>query len=88
MDAAERYREALPYPQLVLDERPGLTWPYRDLAAYRAMAGDIAGARDALEEFVYLRPPMSLQTIRSNLRFMNAELLKRYLDGLSMAGME
>jgi adenylate cyclase len=84
---AGRYKEAVRYPEMVLDERPGLTWPYRDLAVYRAYAGDLEGARDALEKFVYLRPPMSLATIASNLRFMHKELLDRYIEGLRMAGM-
>ena len=85
---AGRYTDAVRYPEMVLDERPGLTWPYRDLAAFRAHAGDLAGARDALEKFVYLRPPMSLATIADNLRFMHKELLDRYLEGLRMAGLE
>lgn len=85
---AGRYKEAVRYPEMVLDERPGLTWPYRDLAAYRAHAGDLAGARDALEKFVYLRPPMSLATIAGNLRFMHKELLDRYIEGLRKAGLE
>lgn len=84
---AGRYSEAVKYPEMVLDERPGLTWPYRDLAAFRAQAGDLAGARDALQKFVYLRPPMSLATIAENLRFMHKDLLDRYLEGLRLAGM-
>jgi len=84
---AGRYKEAVRYPEMVLDERPGLTWPYRDLAVYRAYAGDLPGARDALEKFIYLRPPMSLATIAANLRFMHKELLDRYIEGLRMAGM-
>jgi TolB-like protein/class 3 adenylate cyclase/Tfp pilus assembly protein PilF len=86
--AAGRYAEAVPYPQMVLDERPGLTWPYRDLAAYRAQAGDLAGARDALEKFVYLRPPMTLASIADGLKFMEKPLLDRYIEGLRLAGME
>lgn len=86
--AAGRYADACRYPQMVLDERPGLTWPYRDLAAFRAQAGDLAGARDALEKFVYLRPPMSLASIADGLKFMQQPLLGRYLEGLKMAGLE
>ncbi len=86
--AAGRYADAVPYPQMVLDERPGLTWPYRDLAAYRAQAGDLAGAKDALEKFVYLRPPMTLAAIADGLKFMEKPLLDRYIEGLRLAGME
>ena len=85
--AAGRYAEAVRYPQMVLDERPGLTWPYRDLAAFRAHAGDLAGAKDALEKFIYLRPPMTLASIADGLKFMEGPLLDRYLEGLQMAGL-
>jgi len=86
--AAGRSDDALPYPQMVLDEKPGLTWPYRDLAVYRAHAGDIEGARDALAKFTYLRPPMSLETLAQDLQFMGEALRLRYLEGLRLAGME
>jgi adenylate cyclase len=86
--AAGRYAEAIRYPQMVLDERPGLTWPYRDLAAYKAQMGDMDGARDALEKFVYLRPPLSLASIADGLKFMEGPLLDHYIEGLRLAGME
>jgi TolB-like protein/class 3 adenylate cyclase len=86
--AAGRYAEACAYPQMVLDERPGLTWPYRDLAAFRAQAGDLEGARDALEKFVYLRPPMSLSSVKADLKFMQPTLLAKYMEGLKLAGLE
>jgi hypothetical protein len=86
--AAGRPRDALPYPQTVLDEKPGLTWPYRDLAVYRAHAGDLAGARDALARFTYLRPAMTLETLGRDLQFMGKALRLRYLEGLRLAGME
>ncbi len=84
--AAGRYAEALRYPQMVLDERPGLTWPYRDLTAYRAHAGDLIGAAKALDEFVYLRPPMTLASVADGLKFMEGPLLERYIEGLRLAG--
>lgn len=86
--AAGRYAEAIRYPQMVLDERPGLTWPYRDLAAYKAQLGDMEGAKDALEKFVYLRPPITLASIADGLKFMEGPLLDRYVEGLRMAGMQ
>ena len=86
--SAGRYAEAIRYPQMVLDERPGLTWPYRDLAAFRAQLGDVEGARDALAKFVYLRPPITLASIADGLKFMGGPLLARYVEGLRMAGME
>lgn len=84
--AAGRYHEAIGFPLMVLDERPGLTWPYRDVAAFRAQAGDIAGAREALAQFVYLRPPMTLKSVADGLRFMEGDLLTRYIEGLRLAG--
>ena len=86
--SAGRYEEAMRYPQMVLDERPGLTWPYRDLAAYRAQLGDMEGAQDALAKFVYLRPPITLASVSDGLKFMEGPLLDRYIEGLRMAGME
>ena len=86
--AAGRCGEAVRYPLMVLDERPGMTWPYRDVAAFRAHMGDMAGARDALEKFVYLRPPMTLASIADGLKFMEGPLLERYIEGLRIAGME
>ena len=86
--SAGRYAEAIRYPQMVLDERPGLTWPYRDLAAFKAQLGDQEGAKDALEKFVYLRPPISLASIADGLKFMEGPLLDRYIEGLRIAGME
>jgi len=83
-----RYEEAVRYATSALAERPGLTWPYRDVAVYRAHLGDLPAARDALEKFVYLRPPVSLASIGDSLRFMEPGLLKRYLDGLRIAGLE
>ena len=56
--------------------------------AYKAQMGDMDGARDALEKFVYLRPPLSLASIADGLKFMEGPLLDRYIEGLRLAGME
>jgi tetratricopeptide (TPR) repeat protein len=82
-----RFDEALRLVTGALAERPGLTWPFRDVAVYRAWLGDLEGARDALEKFVYLRPVVTLQSIADSLRFMNASLLQRYVEGLRRAGL-
>ena len=86
--SARRYTEAIGYVSRALSERPGLTWPYRDLAVYRAYLGDLPGARDALEKFVYLRPVVSLATLADALRFMEPALLAHYIEGLRLAGLE
>ena len=86
--AAGRPKEALEWAQQALAERPGLTWPYRDIATYYAAAGEIEKAREALEKFVYLRPAMTAASLRDGLRFMEPGLLERYMDGLQRAGLE
>jgi adenylate cyclase len=83
-----RFEDAITCVSRALSERPGLTWPYRDLAVYRASVGDIAGARIALEKFVYLRPVLSLASMADGLRFMSPDLLQRYIAGLRLAGLE
>ncbi len=83
-----RLDAAVGFVSRALTERPGLTWPYRDLAVYRACQGDLTAARGALEKFLYLRPALSLASIADGLRFMEPGLLSRYLDGLRRAGLE
>ncbi len=85
--ALERPQEAIRQVRRAMAERPGLTWPYRDLATYHAHAGDLATAADALRTFLRYRPGMTLSGVADSLRFMNASLLSRYLQGLKLAGM-
>lgn len=80
--------KAIELARQALAERPGLTWPYRDLTAYYAAAGKIEQARDAFEKFTYLRPAMTLASVRDGLRFMNPGLLDRYVGGLQQAGLK
>jgi TolB-like protein/class 3 adenylate cyclase/Flp pilus assembly protein TadD len=86
--AAGRPEKAIELARQALAERPGLTWPYRDLATYYAAAGNLEMAEDSLEKFVYLRPVMSAASIRDGLRFMEPGLLDRYVGGLQRAGLE
>jgi TolB-like protein/class 3 adenylate cyclase/Flp pilus assembly protein TadD len=81
-------QEAIGFARRALAERPGLTWPYRDLAVYLAHHGDLAAAKDALERFLYLRPPTDLRRMGDTMRFMEPALLSRYLRGLRLAGLE
>jgi len=85
--AAGRPQQAIDLAKQALAQRPGLTWPYRDLAAYYAHHGDYPSARDALQKFTALRPEVSLATVGDSLRFMYPSLLARYLQGLKLAGM-
>ncbi|MBK8769471.1 MAG: hypothetical protein IPM06_03455 [Rhizobiales bacterium] len=79
--------EAARHAQMVLDERPGLSWPLRDLAVYKAHAGDMGSARKALAAFADGRPAMSVSSVRDSLRFMAGPLLDRYLEGLRLSGL-
>jgi adenylate cyclase len=85
--AAGRPDKAIEMARQALAERPGLTWPYRDLSTYYAAAGKMVQAKDALEKFVYLRPAMTAATLRDGLRFMEPALLDRYVGGLEQAGL-
>jgi adenylate cyclase len=86
--AAGRPQQAIGWVQRAMAERPGLTWPYRDLTVYLAHQGDLAAARDALERFQKSHPAVSVASIGDGLRFMYPSLLARYLQGLSLAGLQ
>ena len=86
--AAGRPEQAAEYATRALSERPGLTWPYRDLAAYYADAGNITAAMAALAKFSAGRDDISLASVRDSLRFMYPELLDRYVNGLRLAGLD
>lgn len=86
--AAGRPQQALLLARQALSERPGLTWPHRDMAVYFAHHGDTAAARDALERFLAVRPGMTLVAVGDSLRFMEPNLLSKYLRGLKLAGLE
>lgn len=86
--AAGRPQQAIDWARRAMSERPGLTWPYRDLAVYYAHHGDLAAARDALERFQSSHPDVSIASIGDGLRFMYPSLLARYLQGLSLAGLQ
>lgn len=85
--AAGRPQQAIAWAQRAMSERPGLTWPYRDLAVYRAHHGDLAAARADLEQFQRAHPDVSIASIGDGLRFMYPSLLARYLQGLQLAGL-
>jgi TolB-like protein/class 3 adenylate cyclase len=86
--AAGRPQQAIEFATQALSERPGLTWPYRDLATYYATAGDLIAAGAALDKFSEGREDISLASIRDSLRFMYKDLLDRYVKGLELAGLK
>jgi adenylate cyclase len=86
--SAGRPQMAIQFARKALGERPGLTWPYRDLATYFADHGDLAAARDSLLKFTGEHRGVTLATIGDGLRFMEPALLSKYLRGLKLAGLE
>ena len=86
--AAGRPQDALGFAKRALSERPGLTWPYRDLTVYLAHQGELAAAADALDQFRGAHPGVSVASIGDGLRFMYPSLLARYLQGLQLAGLK
>lgn len=84
---ANKIDQAIHWVWRALDSRPGMTWPYRDLAVYLAHEGRLDEARIALAEFTYLRPSMAISSLSDGLRFMSPDLLHRYVAGLRLAGL-
>ncbi|TFF18376.1 hypothetical protein E3C22_21640 [Jiella endophytica] len=79
--------EAARWTRRALAEKSGMSWPYRDLAAFLGNAGQIVPAREALAVFLESRPGASLSIVRDALTFMNRGLLDRYCAGLAAAGL-
>jgi adenylate cyclase len=79
--------EAIQWAQRAIREKVGMTWAYRDLAAFNGAAGNIKAAEEALAKFVTARPDVTLAKLRDSLRFIEPKTLDRYLDGLRVAGL-
>ena len=82
-----RYDEAVQWTRRGMREKSGITWAYRDLAAYLALACKVDEAKAALAELVATRPNLTIAMVGEALRFIEPGLLKRYLDGLRIAGL-
>ena len=85
--AAGRSEKAILLARQALAERPGLVWPYRDLAVYLAHEGDLATAHESLGRFIGNRDGITLASVGDGLRFMEPALLGKYLHGLELAGL-
>ncbi|WP_374620917.1 tetratricopeptide repeat protein [Devosia sp.] len=83
-----RTQEAIAWARRALAERPGLTWPHRDLAVYLAHHGDVTAAGESLALFRRAHANVTLAGVADGLRFMYPSLLSRYLMGLELAGLE
>jgi adenylate cyclase len=82
-----RYDQAIEWTQRGMRERAGMTWAYRDLASYYALAGRADEARKAIAELVRTRPGLTVAKVAEALRFIEPKTLARYLEGLKMAGL-
>ncbi len=85
--AAGRPAEAVQWTQRAIREKVGMTWAYRDLAAFHGDAGNIPAAQEALAKFVAARPDVTLGKLRDALRFIDPATLDRYIGGLRAAGL-
>ena len=79
--------EAVQWAQRAIREKIGMTWAFRDLAAFNGDAGNIPAAQDALAKFVAVRPDVTIAKLRDSLRFIEPKTLDRYLAGLRVAGL-
>lgn len=86
--ASGRPIEASRWTKRALAEKPGITWPLRDLAAFLGLAGEVEEAGRALAGFLLERPHVtSGAVVRDALRFMHPTLLDNYVAGLVKAGL-
>ena len=51
--------------QKVLDKNPQMTWAYRPLASYAALAGDLVTARDAIGRLLAANPGVSIAMMKT-----------------------
>jgi len=85
--AEGRPDEAVGWTRKALHQKPAATWMFRDLAAFLAQSGQIEAAREALAQFTASRPGIALSTVADALRYFEPDLLRRYLEGLRLAGL-
>ena len=85
--AAGHSAEAVQWAQRAIREKIGMTWAFRDLAAFNGDAGNIPAAQDALAKFVAVRPDVTISKLRDSLKFIEPKTLDRYLGGLRVAGL-
>ncbi|MGL4967224.1 MAG: hypothetical protein ACRC67_38745 [Inquilinus sp.] len=85
--AEGRPDEAAGWTRKALHQKPAATWMFRDLATFLAHAGQAEAARKALAQFMASRPGVAVSTVADALHYFEPDLLRRYLDGLSRAGL-
>jgi adenylate cyclase len=83
----EHHDQAIEWALRGMRQRAGMTWAYRDLAVYYALAGRADAARDAIATLVETRPELTVAKVGQALSFIAAPVLARYLEGLKLAGL-
>jgi adenylate cyclase len=82
-----RYDLAIEWTLRGVREKSGMTWAHRDLAVYNALAGNMEEAKRSIAELTALRPGLTIAKVGEALRFVEPAALRRYLEGLRMAGL-
>ena len=79
--------EAVQWTRRAMREKVGMTWAYRDLATFLTAAGKVNEAKAALAKLVETRPYLTIAAVAKALSFMEPSLLRRYVEGLRIAGL-
>ena len=85
--AAGKPSDAIGWTRRAINQKPGVTWMFRDLATFLAHAGQLDAARGALARLVASRPQLNLREVTDCLQFMEPKLRNRYVEGLRIAGL-
>ncbi len=81
------YDEAIRWTVEGMREKAGMTWACRDLAVYYALAGKVDEAKKSIAQLIATRPTLTIANVADALRFVEPGVLRRYLDGLQIAGL-
>lgn len=82
------YAMASALTQKMLDKNPQVTWAYRQLAAFAALAGDLPTARDAISKLQTAYPGISIAAMRAGHPVRNTpRLFDMFVKGWRLAGL-
>jgi TolB-like protein/Tfp pilus assembly protein PilF len=84
---AERYEEAIDWAGKTIQQNPNFPGGHRLLASSLGHLGQLAEARQALDQLLRLMPGMQADDVRRQVPFKKAADMERYLDGLRKAGL-
>lgn len=85
----EEFAEAAARSLKTITARPGLTWAWRQYAAYAALAGDISAAKSAIARYQQDHPDVTIAATRTHHpQRNNAHYMTLFVRGLRLAGMK